>query len=103
MVNTGIKKGVIKGYMRGIQKTSSGRINCSRFSENDEKQIPKNTVVMVWITHRPSGSPDKDYEFDKKAIDDYDKDPNRPYWEHKLQSRLFFLMGELHKYFFLTK
>lgn len=47
VINTGIKKGVIKSYMRGIQRTSSGRLNCSRFSENDEKAIPKNTVVMI--------------------------------------------------------
>lgn len=82
--------------MRTITKGSSGRFSATRLKTNEEKEIPPNTAVMVWLCPRMSGSPNGDKEFDKKAYDEYHK----THRDKSLQRRFNMLQKKLLECFF---
>lgn len=78
IINSGIKKGTIKAYMRGFKdRNNDNKPGAYQLTKEEEKAIPKNTVVSIYICLRQSGSPDDDAAFDKVASDEYHKKYNR--------------------------
>lgn len=82
--------------MRTITKSSSGRFIADRHTKEDEAKIPANTIVMIWLTQRMSGSPNGDRDFDREAYNKYKTDhPNE-----NLNARVANLIAELNNLFF---
>lgn len=92
VINSNMKKGTIKKTMRTITKGSSNRFSASRLKTDEEKKIPPNTVVMVWLCVRHSGSPEGDKKFDQDAINKHKEQyPNSDCLRRvvELQAKLF--------------
>lgn len=106
IVNTNIRKGYIGAGVRTFvgqrnPETSIRNDNAPgayQLTTDEEKKIPPNTVVSIYICLRQSGSPEGDRDFDKVADDNYKK-TKKESWSYSMTKLLYWLC----RYFFLTK